>query len=183
MTVQMSNREFVKLGALQCPFCRSWKIEGSGDSEFGDEYAVNEVTCHDCWASWTDDYKLVGYTVIDEPEEEEEDSHGAPAREFNVVRQIDVKARDPEEAVSVANDLMQDVDAGVTEVLDPLSAVRSLTARELAQVLASLRYVQADKTSSIQSVLTGMAHFDGIEEGPLDNDEIDELCERLNLGG
>lgn len=48
--------------------------------------------------------------------------------------------------------------------------------RELATVLASLRIFQ-DECASIAR----MPHFEGVEGGPLSDDEIDALCERLNM--
>lgn len=50
----------------------------------------------------------------------------------------------------------------------------SLSQRELAHILAALR-----ATQERPSLLDGMPHFDDIEEGPLESDEIDELCERI----
>jgi hypothetical protein len=52
-----------------------------------------------------------------------------------------------------------------------------LTGRELATVLAALRYFQAnvDDVDALE-----MSHFDACAR--LTCDEIDELCERLSLG-
>ena len=47
------------------------------------------------------------------------------------------------------------------------------TLRELAQILAALRY-------SAEADLTPLGHFDGVEGGQLTQDEIDSLCDRLN---
>jgi hypothetical protein len=57
-------------------------------------------------------------------------------------------------------------------------------ARELATVLASLRYWQTDRSDRVDiperydDIAT-----DGNTLVPLDNEEIDVLCERLNCGG
>jgi hypothetical protein len=51
----------------------------------------------------------------------------------------------------------------------------SLTHQELATVLASLRIMQSCTADHIAN----MFHFDDCE--PLDNDAIDDLCERLNF--
>jgi hypothetical protein len=48
-----------------------------------------------------------------------------------------------------------------------------LSDRELATVLAALRLAQQDRAG-----LESMPHFEDVE--PLSNEEIDELCERLN---
>ena len=47
------------------------------------------------------------------------------------------------------------------------------TPRELAQILAALRY-------SAEADLTPLGHFDGIEGGQLTQEEIDQLCDQLN---
>jgi hypothetical protein len=53
-----------------------------------------------------------------------------------------------------------------------------LSARELAQVLAALRNWQTDALNEdLAEAFAG--HFE--EHEPLTDDEIDELCERLNL--
>lgn len=52
--------------------------------------------------------------------------------------------------------------------------LHNLTDTELATVLAALRYWQQDTPMD----LSDYEHFD--ECDPLDSDEIDELCERLN---
>ena len=51
-----------------------------------------------------------------------------------------------------------------------------LTDRELATVLASLRYWQQDLAENDDSPIS--EHF--IAESPLTVEEIDDLCERLN---
>ena len=52
-----------------------------------------------------------------------------------------------------------------------------LTSRELATVLAALRYWQQDLTAP-DEISDSAGHF--AEHSPLDDSEIDELCERLN---
>lgn len=53
-----------------------------------------------------------------------------------------------------------------------------LNERELATVLYALREVQR------KGIDPAAMHFNDLEEGngPLDADEIDDLCERLNCG-
>lgn len=50
------------------------------------------------------------------------------------------------------------------------------TYRELSHVLACLRYCQAQGPEEIAE----MSHFDDIPEGPLEDDQVDQLAERLN---
>ena len=53
-----------------------------------------------------------------------------------------------------------------------------LSDRELATVLAALRYWQQDLTENDDGPIDSEHFADGIE--PLSVDEIDELCQRLN---
>jgi hypothetical protein len=53
--------------------------------------------------------------------------------------------------------------------------------RELATVLAALRYWQTDlEQYGTDDLIDAAGHF--AEHTPLTPDEIDELCERLNAG-
>ena len=53
--------------------------------------------------------------------------------------------------------------------------------RELATVLAALRYWQQDLADNEENGPISPEHFDE-EVTPLTVEEIDELCERLNTG-
>ena len=56
--------------------------------------------------------------------------------------------------------------------------------RELATVLAALRNWQMELSQMSQDEIDDMGgdcHFEGVEGGGLDADEIDSLCERLNM--
>jgi hypothetical protein len=53
-----------------------------------------------------------------------------------------------------------------------------LSPRELATVLAALRYWQSDFAST-DKIIAGGEHFS--DQDPLTADEIDDLCERLNF--
>lgn len=54
----------------------------------------------------------------------------------------------------------------------------TITARQMATVLAALRYWQAD-LSDDDTILDGRGFFD--EHCPLTVEEVDTLCEHLNL--
>ena len=56
-----------------------------------------------------------------------------------------------------------------------------LSARELATVLAALRYRQQDLANDTGEGPISPDHFDD-QITPLSVEEIDELCERLNCG-
>ncbi len=53
-----------------------------------------------------------------------------------------------------------------------------LTPKELATVLAALRYWQQDLNANDEPPIS--EHFEDAGVEPLDTDEIDDLCERLN---
>ncbi len=56
-----------------------------------------------------------------------------------------------------------------------------MTKRELATVLAALRYWQMDLAShSPDDIVDVGGHF--VNETPLTSEEIDQLCEELNFG-
>lgn len=55
----------------------------------------------------------------------------------------------------------------------------SISKRELATVLAALRYWQQDLADNEDGPIDDL-HFD--EHEPLTVDEIEDLCERLNTG-
>ena len=48
--------------------------------------------------------------------------------------------------------------------------------RETAHILAALRHCQRSTVN-----INGMEQFDGVEGGPLSDDEVDSLCERINF--
>ncbi len=54
----------------------------------------------------------------------------------------------------------------------------SITDREVATILAALRYFQQDLAANEEGPFS--EHF--IEHTPLSVDEIDHLCERINCG-
>ena len=51
-----------------CPFCLSDEIEGNSTC-VDRPYVHQEVRCLNCGAKWYDTYRLIGYDIIDEPEE------------------------------------------------------------------------------------------------------------------
>lgn len=56
MNPQKAQHYLEKRG-LACPCCGSWDIEG-GSLDFEAGEIVQEVSCHECSAQWTDIYKL-----------------------------------------------------------------------------------------------------------------------------
>lgn len=68
MSRKMTNTEYVENGKGKCPWCESDQI--TGDSVVIDEgMALQDCTCDDCGAGWTDIYKLAGYELSEEGEE------------------------------------------------------------------------------------------------------------------
>lgn len=55
--------------------------------------------------------------------------------------------------------------------------------REIATILAALRYWQQNILDRGLYPENVSSHFDGGRIDPLESEEVDELCERLNFGG
>ena len=56
----LTSEEYRENDCSICPVCKSNNI--SGDRIEADcDYALQNVTCNDCWSHWTDCYKLMGY--------------------------------------------------------------------------------------------------------------------------
>ena len=64
LTQPLSDADYVKTKGNHCPRCRGVQIQG-GEIEIGGKEAVQEVTCSDCGASWSDIYALVGYEDLE----------------------------------------------------------------------------------------------------------------------
>jgi hypothetical protein len=54
--------------------------------------------------------------------------------------------------------------------------------KELATVLAALRFWQRSVKGTTPRIIEGYEHFIVSEQTPLEDHEIDNLCERLNFG-
>lgn len=63
----LNSKEYVAKGGNHCPCCNGVDICG-GPIEIASGGAAQEVTCNQCFASWTDVYQLTGYTDLEEPE-------------------------------------------------------------------------------------------------------------------
>jgi hypothetical protein len=62
----MSDKEYVARKGQLCPACKMPDSEGSSfDTDGGEVY--QEMLCNNCGASWTDIYKLTGYTSLEVP--------------------------------------------------------------------------------------------------------------------
>lgn len=44
--------------ASKCPYCHSENIQGTGQRDFDDDWASNEIECLDCNKQWKDIYIL-----------------------------------------------------------------------------------------------------------------------------
>lgn len=52
-------------GGMKCPVCESENVEGVGGGfDVDGTEASNNIACLDCNASWSDIYKLIGYTNL-----------------------------------------------------------------------------------------------------------------------
>lgn len=56
-----TQEEYVKASG-HCPYCGSDQIEGVGSVEVEGDNAYQDIYCLKCHKSWTDEYKLVGFT-------------------------------------------------------------------------------------------------------------------------
>ena len=63
-TAILNSKEYAKKGGVVCPFCYSKDIEGDGKVETDSTFvgkSWQNMSCIDCEAKWTDQYKLTGY--------------------------------------------------------------------------------------------------------------------------
>lgn len=59
---QLTQAQYVELKGTKCPFCGGGPLRG-GDFGVGEGTAWQEITCQRCSFSYTDEYKLVGYST------------------------------------------------------------------------------------------------------------------------
>ena len=59
------KKEYLEAKGTFCPFCKGDDITG-GPVEIDDGYALQEVTCVDCHATWQDQYKLKFVVKVNE---------------------------------------------------------------------------------------------------------------------
>ena len=59
---RMSEAAYVRAHGGVCPCCRSVAITGDSVEINGDQ-AFQDVSCDDCQAEWTDQYKLSGFSL------------------------------------------------------------------------------------------------------------------------
>lgn len=62
---QLTNDEYLAEGGLVCPGCRSDNIEADR-MQCDSKIAWCDVSCHNCNATWTDNYALVEYVDFKE---------------------------------------------------------------------------------------------------------------------
>ncbi len=80
----MSDQQYVRLKGVKCPFCQSDEIEGHS-FDVDENGAHQEISCQNCNAAWTDDYKLSGYTVTDDPDEGTQEVEPEPEIAYFIV--------------------------------------------------------------------------------------------------
>ena len=69
MKKPVTQAAYIRGGGGLCPVCRSSDITGySIEVDAGG--ASQEITCEECGASWSDTYKLTGYTDLEIAESE-----------------------------------------------------------------------------------------------------------------
>ena len=66
---QAAQNKYVEQGGLRCPKCDSVELEADTLEQDG-SCAWQNITCHSCGASWTDEYQLAGYGNFNEEDAE-----------------------------------------------------------------------------------------------------------------
>lgn len=61
--------EYVEADGGLCPSCGSHNITSTGNVEINCNLAYQNIMCKECNAEWTDDYKLMGYSELEEDSE------------------------------------------------------------------------------------------------------------------
>jgi hypothetical protein len=64
---QLSPAAYAQAGGWPCIFCKSKNIEAHGPVEVHGGGASQDVECLNCHGKWTDDYGIIGYTVVEYP--------------------------------------------------------------------------------------------------------------------
>lgn len=64
----MTSKEYANIGGVRCPVCDSLNLNAGRlePTEFCKAY--QNVYCDDCGAEWCDEYELVGYDSLTEPQ-------------------------------------------------------------------------------------------------------------------
>ena len=65
MDTEIKQNEYVNNGGSRCPFCGSEVLEGLYAPVVEEGTAYQEVTCFDCESKWRDEYKLIGFKVVE----------------------------------------------------------------------------------------------------------------------
>jgi len=60
-TTPMTSEEYVASGGIRCPYCDHDDVHGDS-IEVNVDGAWQDCYCPECENSWTDEYKLSGYT-------------------------------------------------------------------------------------------------------------------------
>lgn len=64
----ITSREYVKRAGQDCPNCGGPHVQGDRSVEVDGGTAWQNCSCTECEATWTDNYKLVGYSDLAIPE-------------------------------------------------------------------------------------------------------------------
>ena len=62
MKTKISTHKYVQEGGIRCPICAAKKIHGDGIVPYDSNTAEQIVSCNNCNASWTEQWKLTGYS-------------------------------------------------------------------------------------------------------------------------
>ena len=64
MKTKISTHKYVQEGGIRCPICAATKIHGDGIVPYDSDTAEQILFCSNCNASWTERWKLTGYSNL-----------------------------------------------------------------------------------------------------------------------
>lgn len=180
--------EAEKFDSAGCWF--TWRAEGMAECEVGETFATEAEAWNDAMAHWFKNASVPIHFGAILPEAAPVDSAAIKAR-LEYLRGELRAERISYFELSELQGLAEHIDASDVELLEAAGvpeaapAARMLDAEELATVLCALRCYQqvngecgGDVPDDLEDIRS-----DGGKLEPLDMDEVDALCERLNLGG
>lgn len=61
----MTNKQYLHAGGSKCPVCRQNDISHEGHMDGDGNSGWQKTICEKCGASWYEEYKLVGYSMLE----------------------------------------------------------------------------------------------------------------------
>lgn len=63
--LDLKQAKYLEAAGLECPNCGSRIVASVGDFDVSDIIAMQPVECKTCKSSWTDEYRLVGFSELE----------------------------------------------------------------------------------------------------------------------